>query len=195
MLADIHEFGLDVKNRVIYLHHCGGEDSINWQTSSRFVKNLDILVSANKKPITIKLLGSDGGDLSDGLIMYSAIKKCPCQITLYGYGYICSAATILMQAADRRLLSTESEFMIHHGSIYIEQSSIAARSTIQSNVRNNKLMLAIYSDRCMGGKFFKERGYSLSRVKKYLDNKIKNEGDVWLTAHEAVEFGFADDVF
>ncbi len=194
-MSDIHDFGLDVKNRTIYVHHLGGEDSINWQSSSQLVKNLDILTKLNTKPITIKILGSDGGDLSDGLVMYSAIKKCPCHITLYGYGFICSAATIFMQAADKRYLSTESEFMIHHGSIYIEQSSIAAKSTIQSNVRNNRLMLSIYSERCIDGKFFKERKYSLSRVRKYLDNKIKNEGDVWLTAEEAVELGFADDVF
>jgi ATP-dependent protease ClpP protease subunit len=194
-MSDIHDHGLDLKNRIIYIHHLGGEDSINWQTSSQFVKNLDILTNANNKPITIKLLGSDGGDLSDGLIIYSAIKRCQCHVTLYGYGYICSAATIFMQAADKRYLSTESEFMIHHGSIYIEQSSIAARSAIQSNIRNNKLMLSIYSERCVNGNFFKERKYSLSRVRKYLDNKIKNEGDVWLIAQEAVDLGFADDVF
>jgi ATP-dependent protease ClpP protease subunit len=56
-------------------------------------------------------------------------------------------------------------------------------------------MLDIYAERCQNGEFFKERKYSKSRVRSYLDTKMKNEGDVWLTAAEAVNMGFADEVY
>ena len=88
----------------------------------------------------------------------------------------------------------ESEFMFHHGSVWLEQSSLAARSTIQSNTRHNKMMLNIYAERCKDGPFFVERKYSLSRIKTYLENKMRSEGDVFITAQEAVDMGFADEV-
>ncbi len=193
-LEEIHEFGLDIHNRTIYLHHLGGEESINWRTSSRLIKNLDILESESSEMITIKIIASDGGDLADGLAMYSAVKNSPCYIYMVSYGMICSSATIIMQAADERVMMKESEFMFHHGSVWLDQTSLAARSTIQSNTRHNKMMLDIYADRCQEGSFFKERKYSKSRVRSYLENKMKSEGDVWLTTSESVEMGFIDSV-
>ena len=193
-IADIHDFGLDREHRTIYFHHLGGDDSINWRTSSRFIKNLDVLEHDNNEAITIRLIASDGGDLADGLAIYSAIKNSPCYIHIIGYGYVCSAATIFMQAADYRSLMRESEFMVHHGSIWLDQTSLAARSTMRSNARHNKMMLDIYAGRCVGGEFFKTRKYSLSRVRSYLDTKIKNEADWWMTTEDAVDMGFADEV-
>jgi len=193
-LEETHEFGLDIYNRVIYLHHLGGDDSINWRTSSRLIKNLDILENENSEMITIKIIASDGGDLADGLAMYSAIKNSPCYIYMVGYGMICSSATIIMQAADERVMMKESEFMFHHGSVWLDQTSLAARSTIHSNTRHNKMMLDIYAERCQEGGFFKERNYSKSRVRAYLENKMKSEGDVWLTTSESVDMGFIDSV-
>ena len=193
-MEDPHEFGINSSLRIIYLHHLGGDDSISWRTSSRLIKNIDILEAENHRPITIKMIASDGGDLADGLAIYSAIKNSPCYIQIIGYGAVCSAATIIMQAADRRSLMRESEFMFHHGSIWLEQTSLAARSTIQSNTRHNKMMLDIYVGRCKDGPFFKERQYSPSRVKSYLENKMKSEGDCWVTAEQALDMGFIDEI-
>jgi ATP-dependent protease ClpP protease subunit len=194
IIEDPHDFGLNRSLRTIYLHHLGGENSINWQTSSRLIKNLDILESDGRKPITIKMITSDGGDLADGFAMYSAIKNSPCRTHIIGYGAVCSAATIIMQAANKRSLTRESEFMIHHGSVWLDQTSIAARSTIQSSTRYNKIMLDIYASRCKDGPFFTERKYSQSRVKSYLENKMKSEGDCWITAEQSLDMGFIDEI-
>jgi ATP-dependent protease ClpP protease subunit len=194
MLEESHEFCVNRELRVIYVHNIGGEYSINWQTSSRLIKNLDVLESESHKPITIKIIASDGGDLADGLAMYSAIKKSPCRTHIIGYGTICSAATIIMQAGDKRSLMKESEFMFHHGTVWLDQTSLAARSTIQSNTRHNKMMLDIYADRCKHGPFFTEKKYSQSRVKSYLENKMKSEGDCWLTVSQSLDMGFIDEI-
>jgi ATP-dependent protease ClpP protease subunit len=46
----------------------------------------------------------------------------------------------------------------------------------------------------MHGSFFKSRNYSLSKTRSYLDTKIKNDGDIWLTPEEALELGFIDGI-
>ena len=193
-MEDIHEFGVNTSLRTIYLHHLGGDESINWRTSSRLIKNIDLLEAINHKPITIKMIASDGGDLGEGLSMYSAIKHSSCKIHIIGYGCVCSAATIVMQAADKRSLMRDSEFMFHHGSIWLDQTSLAARATIQSSTRYNKMMLDIYAGRCKDGPFFKERKYSPSRIKSYLENKMRSEGDCWLTVEQSLDMGFIDEI-
>ncbi len=192
-IADIHDFGIDTKNRVIYINALDDND-VDFKMSAILIRNLDILASISSSPITLKMLGSDGGDWSHGLAMYSAIKDCPCHITAIGYGRICSAMTIVLQGADKRILHKYTDFMLHSGSISLDQTSLSARSTLRWNNYSNKVMLDIYAYRCKDGSFFQERGYSQSRVRTYLDTKMKNEGDVWLTAIEAVSMGFADEV-
>ena len=193
-LSDIHEFGIDVKNRTIYLHTLDDKD-VDYNMSAQFIKNLDFLSNASKMPIKIKILGSDGGDLSHGLAMYSAIKECQCEVNAYCLGRICSSMTIILQAATNRYLHAYTDFMLHTGSISLDQTSHSARSTLRWNNYLSKLMLDIYAERCQNGLFFTDRKYSKSRVRSYLDTKMKNEGDVWLTAEEAVNMGFADEVY
>jgi ATP-dependent protease ClpP protease subunit len=187
-----YEFGLNKKDRIIYLHNMGGENSVDYKMSSQFIKNMDILASV-KKPITIKLISCEGGELSDALAIYSAIRLSGCKTTIIGYGFICSSGTLIMQGATKRILTKESEFMIHRGVVSSEHT-LNARSTVKSNHRINKRMLDIYADRCMHGSFFTERSYSFSKTRSYLDTKIKNDGDVWLTPEEALELGFIDGI-
>jgi ATP-dependent protease ClpP protease subunit len=191
---EIHDFGIDVKNRTIYLNTLDDSD-VDYKMSTQFIKNIDILSNQSAMPITVKILGSDGGDWSHGMAMYSAIKTSQCQINAYAYGRICSAMTVILQAADNRFLHKYTDFMLHSGSISLDQTSLSARSTLKWNNYSTKVMLDIYASRCKDGVFFTDRAYSQSRVRTYLDTKMKNEGDVWLTAQEAVDMGFADEVY
>ena len=55
-------------------------------------------------------------------------------------------------------------------------------------------MIDIYTDRCMSGKFFTERGYSRNRVKSYIKRRLESSVDWYMSPEEAVDFGFADKV-
>ena len=44
------------------------------------------------------------------------------------------------------------------------------------------------------GKFFKDSEYSLSKTKAYIKRKL-NGGDWYMTAEEAVYYGFADGIY
>jgi len=190
-----HDFDVSIENRLIYLFNDDGDDgSISPKTAVRFIKNLDILESSSSEPITVKLITSYGGDWWSGLAIYSAIKNSPCYITAIGYGSVCSASTIILQAADTRLLVRHTDFMFHGGSVSLDQSALSAKATIRNSERGTKTMLDIYADRCQYGPFFSERGYSLAKVRGYLNTKMKNVGDVWLTCDEAVEMGFVDGI-
>ena len=56
-------------------------------------------------------------------------------------------------------------------------------------------MLEIYTSRCEKSKYFKEKFTSVTpeKVKQFFKRKLK-DGDWYLTSHEAVYYGLADNV-
>jgi ATP-dependent protease ClpP protease subunit len=54
-------------------------------------------------------------------------------------------------------------------------------------------MMDIYASRCVKGKYFKDQNWDLTKVKNFLYRKMKN-GDWYINANDAVNYGFADKV-
>lgn len=77
------------------------------------IKNLHILDSSSGD-ITIKL-NSEGGDVTQAKAIYDAVKSCKNHVTMVVYGQASSAASIILQAADRRVMSQNSYIMLHVG--------------------------------------------------------------------------------
>lgn len=194
-LDDIHDNSINVKSRIIYLHQICDEDSVSYKTIPTLIKNLDYLNSTGKTPITIKLLGVDGGDVSQGLACYSAIKNSKAKVNIECFGLTASCATVILQAGIDRAVSQDGFFMVHFGSISLSTDVNAAQSILASNGLWKNQLLNIYSKRCVDGKFFKDRKYSLNRVRGYISTKLKNNGDWYLKdAEEVVMYGFADRI-
>jgi len=66
------------------------------------------------QPITI-FLNSDGGDLGIAWSIYDLITAQDNVVEIVVLGYACSAATVILQAADRRYITSNSYVMIHKG--------------------------------------------------------------------------------
>ena len=103
--------------------------------------------------------------------------------------------TVIIQAATRRLMTPSSAFMVHWGSSEISGYYLSSQNLAQFEKEAGKKMLEIYSEKCMKtGKFFKEREYNLSKTKQYLKRKLNN-GDWYMTAEDAIEYGFIDGLY
>lgn len=201
LISDIHTHNINYHTREIYLHSAYGgmfeddaEAGVEYRMATTFIKNLHLLVGqAADQPILVHL-HSVGGNWSDGMAMFNSIRHAAAPITMLTYAQASSMSGILLQAADHRILTPDCEFMIHHGSLSISSNSIAVKSAVDINERNCKRMLDIFAKRAKNGLFFKERGYNESRIKSYLDRKIKDKSDWYMDAEEAVYYGFADAI-
>ena len=74
-LSDIHQHGIDLKNRRIYLH--GVKDSeedpgVDYKMSINLLKNIELLDSINDKPIHISMQ-SIGGNWAPGMVIFDAV--------------------------------------------------------------------------------------------------------------------------
>ena len=195
-LTYMHEVCLNVKNREIYLHsyptESGEESGIDYLVATRFIKNMHYLNLSAKKPITVHLHW-DGGSWIDGMSIYDSISLSQSPITVIGYASVSSMSTIIMQAASTRLLMPNSEFMVHYGSMGVDGNAISVKSAVDQNELANKKMLEIYTEKCANSDNFK--GYTEGRIKKFIDKKMKEKQEWYMTPQEAIDYGFADAIY
>lgn len=198
-LNNIHDYSIDTKNREIFLHSYywdGSEDTgVDYRSALILEKNLRYLNTISEDPILIHM-HIQGGDYSDLLGMYDAIKLSPSKIGILAYSKSESCSSIILQAADYRVLMPSTYMLIHYGSISIEDHSKAAVSVMEWNQRESDKMITTFAEKCMAtGAIAKERNWKLMMAKKHIAVQLAQKGDWILDAEEAVYHGFADAIF
>ena len=144
-LSDVHAHCVNLHSREIYLHPRYSDDygGIEYKMSTTFIKNLHLLNHGSRKNILVHMQTA-GGSWEDGMAMFNAIKFSKAPVTILAYAQASSMSGILLQAADKRVLTPDCYCMIHHGSVYIDDNSMAAASAVEVNNSQCKRMLQIF---------------------------------------------------
>lgn len=194
-LENIHNNSIDVKRRIIYIHSEmeSEESGVDFRMAVNVLKNLDYLNSISNQPITLKML-SFGGSWNYGMAIYDAIRKSKSYITFISYGYASSMSSVIPQAANKRLINKHCDFMIHYGTYEDSGDFRQVANGVKFTEKQNDIMLNIYAARCMKGEYFREKGMDHKKTFNYIKNKIDKLTDWWMTAEEAVYYGFMDRV-
>lgn len=132
--------------------------------------------------ITI-ILNSPGGSVLDGLALYDFLRHLSAKghfITVKVYGMAASMGGILLQAGDKRIVGPEAEVLIHE----VSSGTWGKVSLMQERVD--------FSAR-LWDKLAKILAKRSTMTKAQIKRKA-NKFDWWLTAREAVQLGFADEV-
>ncbi|MDP3731287.1 MAG: ATP-dependent Clp protease proteolytic subunit [bacterium] len=201
---ELQEWHLDIRQFHIYLtgeeidyfaedkHR--SEPGVEYQMSARFIKNIQILSQIDsKRPILIHMK-TCGGDWQEGMAIYDTLWACPNPVTILSYTHARSMSSIILQAADKRVLMPNSYFMIHEGTLGLEGTTKVVHSMLDYDKRVVRpTMLNIYVEKLkQKGKFSRR---APERIKEMLQEEMNKKEDVYLTPQEAVEWGFADEVF
>tara|TARA_A100001201_G_scaffold123613_1_gene107554 strand:- start:62 stop:736 length:675 start_codon:yes stop_codon:yes gene_type:complete len=200
LLYDLHNYSSSLKTREIFLHnHFASSDDSNpgveYRMANTFIKNIRALDSVNHNHIMIHMQ-SVGGEWSDGMAIYDAIINCKSYVSILVYGQAESMSSIILQAADSRIMMPNAYFMSHYGSSASEGEYQSVQNWIAYEKYICNTMLDIYAGQCLNGKFFKDK-YSdkitVTKVKNFLNTKLK-QGDWYINAEDTVHYGFADGV-
>ena len=196
--GDIHAYGIDIKNREIYLHsyisNVEEDPGVEYRMATTFIKNLRLLDSQSERHILIHM-HSVGGEWNDGMAIYDAILLCRSYVTIIVYGQAESMSSIILQAADQRIMMPNAYFMCHFGSSENDGNFLDVQNFMKFENKTLDIMIDIYSEVATNGKFFKEhyKNVTQDKVKNYIKRKMK-EGDWYLDSNETVYYGFADSV-
>jgi len=197
-LSDVNTYGLDIKNREIYLHaYLGAEDEdpgVDHRMAALFYRNIRTLDLLKGDPIVIHM-SSVGGTWGAGMAIFDAINMCKSHVTIIAYGQAESMSSIILQSADKRIMMPNAYHMCHYGSSEFSGNHLDIQKRAYFEKRICEEMLDIYSFRCMAAEYFRDKWDTITeeKVKNYLKRKLK-DGDWYMTAEEAVYYGFADGV-
>lgn len=194
----VHEYDLDIEKRDIFLfgreemYADDDEPGVDYRMANRFIKNLRILQGTSDKPILIHMK-TCGGFWEEGMAIYQAIRACPNYVTILNYTWARSMSSLILQAADYRAMMPYSVFMYHDGTTDFGGTVKQFWSEAEQMKASQELMMDIYLDKAEGAPAW--GGRSRSAIKKMMRNRMDRKEEVYLTADETVEHGFADAVF
>lgn len=183
-------------NSEIYLHsdEADVEDNgINFKVAAKFLKRLH---EAEQKSIDkiIAHTSTIGGEWADGMSIFDNISYSSLPVYMIGHGCLCSMGTIILQAASKRYLMPNCDIMVHFGDLTLSGHQVSVESGTKYYIKVKNQMIDIYTDKCIKGKFFTDRSYSRAKTKAYIKRKLESSVDWYMSAQEAVDFGFADKV-
>lgn len=196
-LNTIHDYNIDIDNRELYLHSyftdSGDEPGVDYRSAITFEKNLRYLNTLSLEPILVHM-HLPGGDWQDCLGIYDSIKASKSKVVIVAYAKVESSSTVLLQAADLRILSPNTNFLVHYGSISVDNEHKAALSMVQWSEKESEKMIDIFTDRCMNSIICKQKNWKRMMARKHIVTQLATKRDWILTAEEAVSYGFADGV-
>lgn len=179
------EAGSDVHKLYIYddVSEYGTFDWWTWEyteseTSAEFFRKA---LAEIPDSATVELhINSYGGSVKEGVAIYNQLKQKKCkEIVAYVDGFAYSIASIIMQAADRRIMGLGTSILIHNMWMMVEGNADELRKAADD------LDVLMESNR----QIYMER---VNITEDELIEMLNNE--TYLTPEQAVEMGFADEV-
>lgn len=199
-LEGVQEYWLDLPNRELWirgmdlLNGPDDEPGVEYRMATRVIMNLHILRNdgANGGKPVLAHLHTCGGHWNEGMAIYDAVRAMPYETTMVSYTHARSMSSLILQAATNRYLMPSSYVMIHRGTL----AAAGEVQTVQSNVdfakRDDETMMAVYLDRLEHSRHF--AGMKRARIRAKVEAMFGKYGDVFLNAHEALDWNLADAV-
>ena len=196
-ISSIHNYHIDIPNREIYLHSyisdSDSESGVDYRSATVFEKNIRYLNTLSMDPILVHM-HIPGGEWQDCLSMYDTIKNCTCNVVILAYAKAESSSSVLLQAADLRILMPNVDMLIHYGSISLDNEHKAALSSIQWSEKECNKMIDIFTDRCIQSCIAKEKKWKRMIARKHIVSQISQKSDWIRNAEETVKYNFADGI-
>lgn len=178
-LDTLHDCGIDVGTRSVYLFNDVDEDS-----ARQVVKNLHYL---DKTDGDINLvINTPGGCWDNGMAIASAIRLCKNKVVGKALGTCSSMGSIIIQFCGHRVAAKETTLVLHPGQTAGEKHTIDFIRLAEQEKKNLDIMYEIYHNRMSSVK-----GDSVMPYKKFVKYIAH---DRHLMADQALELGLIDEV-
>lgn len=146
------------------------------------IRAIDLINEINngdaKLPLNV-YINSPGGDLVEALAIFNAIKRYDGDTTVYVDGIAASAASYIAMAFDKVVMPKNTMMMIHDPISYAVGNADEMRDTADLLDKFKNSITSGYADKS---------GKTAEEISALLSN------ETWISADEALEMGFADEV-
>jgi len=129
-------------------------------------------------------INSEGGSLNDAFALIDVMRTSPVPITTIGMGNLMSSAFMIFAAGAKgqRAIAKNTSIMIHQFASDYTGKYHDMRAYVEEIDSINKRMIV-------------ELSRTSGLTEEYVQTKLLNPSDVWMSAEKLVELGFADIIF
>lgn len=145
-------------------------------TPKQFAEDLKSLGDISELTIRIN---SPGGDVFAGNAIYNMLKGHSAKKTIWVDGVAASMASVIAMAGDEVVMPSNAMMMVHNPYCFTSGSSSKLRKTAEMLDKLGESVMAAYAEKT---------GLAKDKLAELMD------AETWMTAAEAVEYGFADRV-
>jgi len=142
----------------------------------QFKEDLDALSDVEEIRVFIN---SDGGDVFAGQAIYSMLKRHKAKISVYIDGLAASIASVIAMAGDVVYMPKNAMMMVHNPWTIARGDANEFRELAEVLDKVRDSLIVVYQDKT---------GLEREEIIELLD------AETWMTAEEAVEKGFADEI-
>lgn len=128
--------------------------------------------------VTVRI-NSYGGDVSEGLAIYNALKACGRPVTTVVDGFACSIASVVFMAGERRVMSPASLLMVHNPWMSTEGNAEQLRKDAED--------LDIIAEASKAA-YVNASGIDRQELDSLMD------AETWIESSRALELGLATEV-
>lgn len=186
-----YDYDIHTETRTIYIgsvssdaeHGDSGTDAAMAERAIKALHILDSVAPSGDKPITI-IMNNPGGDEYHGMAIYDAIKACKNHVTIIVFGMAMSMGSIILQAADKRVMSPSSRIMIHYGTWGVHDHSKISYNWTEEGKKFDAWMEELYLEKIKQ----KKPDFTLKKVKEMCNF------DTFFDAKKALEYGLVDEI-
>jgi ATP-dependent Clp protease protease subunit len=171
------EHDIDLRARTLYLR-----SEIDDVSTNKFIKLLRYL-DKTSGDITI-ILDTNGGNILDGLAIYDSIRACDNEVTIRVIGAAFSIGSIILQAGDKRSMSSHSRLMVHIGSVAVEGHTVDAKRYLEEVHALDDICIDIYLNKIKQAK----PHYKRADLKKLMQH------DTYMSSVRCLEMGLIDSI-
>lgn len=125
--------------------------------------------------LTVRI-NSYGGNVSDGLAIYSLLSEFNGHLKTIVDGFACSAASVIFMAGEERIVPENGLLMIHNAWAEVRGDSNTMQKASEDLIKITRPSLNIYA---------KKTKLSEKELKEMMDR------EEWITSQEAYEWGFS----
>jgi ATP-dependent Clp protease protease subunit len=202
-LMNIHDYWIDIKNRAMWIRgadftvmapeDAGEEPGVEYMMATKVIANLHYFLNDSTKDRVLIHMLTPGGNVDDGMAIYDAIQSMPYPVTIISYTHARSMSSVILQAADRRVMMPSSYFMVHDGTMALHGETRTVHSNAEFYKKHyDKIIEDIYIDKLVESEMYKGKG---AEAAAYLRSLMDKKGDVFFNAKQAIRHNFADEIF
>jgi len=156
----------------------GWDDEASWRNIK---KQLLAVANSNVSKIIVNI-NSLGGFVNDGLMIHDALRASKAQIETRVYSMSASAATVIAQAGDKRKMSANALYLVHHAMNAAWGNVFEMEAAIKDLKKVDEVLTNIYL----------KKGADEAKLRELMDDN--NGNGRWIDAEEALEAGLIDEI-